>query len=100
MISLKPRTVSCSGTYLPRRAGERLGNKERLRQKALHLSCAGHGELVFFGEFFHAQNGDNILQLPVFLQYYLDVPGYLIVFFADNERVRIREVESRGSTAG
>ncbi|KIU01213.1 hypothetical protein QU38_02455, partial [Staphylococcus aureus] len=55
------------------RAGEHLGDVERLRQEALDLAGAGHGQLVLFGQFVHAENGDDVLQRLVLLQDLLDL---------------------------
>src|SRR5947207_8843717 len=44
------------------RTGEYFGHEERLRQEALDLAGAGHGDLVLFGQFVHAENGDDVLQ--------------------------------------
>src|SRR5947208_16936318 len=44
------------------RPGEDFGDVERLRQEALDLAGAGHRDLVVFGPFVHAENGDDVLQ--------------------------------------
>ena len=49
-ISWKPAMVSRSGTYLPATAGELLGDEERLRQEALDLARARHGQLVVLAD--------------------------------------------------
>lgn len=67
-------------------AGKHLGDKKRLRQKALDLAGTGNRQSVFVGKFVHAQNGDNILQRFIFLQNFLYAASYPIVFFADNRR--------------
>src|SRR5262245_36321350 len=43
---------------LARRAGEVLRHRERLRQEALDLARAGHGELVLGRQLVHAEDGD------------------------------------------
>jgi hypothetical protein len=45
-----------------RRVGELLGHEERLRQEALDLAGARHDQLVLFGQFVHAEDGDDVLQ--------------------------------------
>src|SRR5881392_1044500 len=50
------------------RAREHFGNVERLRQEALDLARAGHGQLVLGREFVHAENRDDVAQLAVALQ--------------------------------
>ena len=42
--------------------------EEGLRQESLYLSCAGYDDFVIIGKFFHAQDGDDILQFFVALQ--------------------------------
>ena len=69
MISVKPRIVSSSFTYLPGVLHEGLGDEEGLGEEALHLPGAlGGCELVLVGELVHAQDGDDVLQLAVALQ--------------------------------
>ena len=53
---------------LARDAGELLGDVERLRKEPLDLAGARHGQLVFVGQFVHAENGDDVLQILVALQ--------------------------------
>src|SRR5687767_8352842 len=47
---------------LPLEAGELLGHEERLREKALDLARARHGQLVVLGELVDAENRDDVLQ--------------------------------------
>lgn len=47
---------------LARRTGEDFGYEERLRQEAFDLTSAGNGQLVFFRQFVHAQDGDDVLR--------------------------------------
>ena len=47
---------------LARRAGEHFSHMERLRQEALDLARTRNGQLVFFRQFIHAQDGDDVLQ--------------------------------------
>ena len=83
-----------------RRTGEHLRHVERLRQEALHFPGAGHGQFVFFRQFVHAEDGDDVLQFLVLLQDGLHAAGDVIVVFADNHRVedprgRVERVHSR-----
>ena len=81
-------------------AGEGLGDEERLREEALHLPGALHGELVLVGELVHAEDGDDVLELPVALQDLLDAGRRVVVLVADDVGLQRRETESSGSTAG
>ena len=100
-ISLKPRMVSSSGTYLPGEPVKTCGDEERLREEALDLAGARDGELVVLGELVHAEDGDDVLEVLVALQDALHLAGDLRS--APRRRPcgsRMREVESSGSTAG
>jgi len=55
---------------------------ERLGKELLHLSGTGNYFLVFFRQFFHTQNRNDVLQFFVFLQIFLHLSGCLIVFFS------------------
>ena len=68
------------------RAGEDFGDVERLRQEALDLAGAGHGDLVLFGQLVHAENGDDVLQRLVLLQHLLDHARGVVVLLADDQR--------------
>ncbi|EAQ04301.1 hypothetical protein OB2597_09164 [Pseudooceanicola batsensis HTCC2597] len=74
------------------RAGEDLRHVERLRQEALDLPGAGHGQLVLFRQFVHPEDRDDVLQRLVALKDTLHVTGHLVVFLADDLRVH----ETRG----
>jgi hypothetical protein len=56
-------------------AGELFGHVEGLGEEALDLAGAGHGQAVFFGQFVHAQDGDDVLQFLVALQDLLHAAG-------------------------
>src|SRR5450755_3916550 len=71
---------------LARRSRENLGNEKRLRQEALDLAGAGDGDLVVFRQFVHAENGDDVLQRFVFLQYLLHHARGGVVLLADDAR--------------
>src|SRR4051812_1823860 len=49
-------------------AGEHLRNVERLREEALDLARAEHGQLVVLRQLVHAQDRDDVLQLLVALE--------------------------------
>ena len=62
-MALKEAMVSCTLTYLP---GTPVNTSPRcmgLGQEALDAARALHGQPVFLGQFVHAQNGDDVLQL-------------------------------------
>ena len=82
------------------RAGEHLGDVERLRQEALDLARTRHRQLVLGRELVHAHDGDDVAQLLVALQRDLHAAGRRVVFFADHVRVdlargRIERVDRR-----
>ena len=70
-----------------RRAGEDLGNVERLREETLDLAGTCHGQLVLFGQLVHAEDGDDVLKRLVLLQHFLNVTRDLVVTLADDPRV-------------
>src|SRR5262245_60333103 len=83
-----------------RRAGEDLGDVERLAEEALDLARAGHDQLVLFRERVHAQDGDDVLQRLVLLQHALDGQRHLVVLVTDDARVehargRVERVDGR-----
>src|SRR3954465_2009472 len=83
-----------------RRAGERLGDVERLRQEALDLARALDGDLVLVGELVDAEDRDDVLQLAVALQDLLDLRGDVVVLLADDvgledRRRRVQRVHRR-----
>src|SRR5882757_3800827 len=66
---------------LARRSRKHFGDEERLRQEALDLAGARYRDLVLFGEFVHAENGDDVLQRLVALQHLLDHARGLVMLF-------------------
>lgn len=52
----------------PRHAGELLRHMGGLGEEALELPRPVHGALIRLAELVHAQNGDDVLELPVLLQ--------------------------------
>ena len=83
-----------------RTAGELLGDVEVLAKELLDLTGAVHSGLIFFAELVDANQGDDVLQLLVTLQNRLDAVGALVVSLAHITRIKDREVELSGSTAG
>src|SRR3954449_10143609 len=73
-----------------RRAGERLGDVERLRQEALDLARALHGHLVLVGELVDPEDRDDVLELLVALEDLLDARRDLVVLLADDVRLEDR----------
>src|SRR5581483_5031687 len=80
---------------LARRAGEHLGDEERLAQEPLDLARARHREFVVFGQLVHAEDGDDVLQFFIALQRLLHVARDAVVLLADDVRVDLaaRRVE-------
>src|SRR5215213_5297373 len=72
---------------LPFHARELLRDGERLRHEALNTARASDDTLVVFGQFVHAQNRDDVLQLLVALQNALDLGRDPVVALADELRV-------------
>src|SRR5690606_18801571 len=87
------------------RAGEDFGNVERLRQETFDFPRAVYRLLVFFREFIHAEDGDDVFQFLVTLQYGLYATRDFVVFDADDQRVeltrgRVERVDRRVDTFG
>ena len=80
--------VSFSGTYTPGDACELLRNVERLGQEALHLAGARNRQTILVAELFHAQDGNNILQISVFLQNLLHRTRRFVVLLTDDIRLQ------------
>src|SRR3954465_1274851 len=84
-----------------RRAGERLGDVERLREEALDLARALDRHLVLVGELVDAEDRDDVLELLVALEDLLDARRDLVVLLADDvgledRRGRVQRVDRRG----
>lgn len=77
------------GNVLARRTGEDFRYEERLGQEALDLTSARHQQLVGFGQFVHAQDRDDVLQLLVALQNILDAASGVVVILADHQRIEL-----------
>src|SRR5262249_24026875 len=69
--------------------GEHLGDVEGLRQEALDLTRTVHDALVFFRQFVHTQNRDDVLQFLVTLQHGLHATGHLVVLVAHDQRIEL-----------
>src|ERR1700730_10239310 len=69
------------------RAGELLGDVERLRQEALDFSCSRHANLLVFAQFVNAKNRDNVLQILIGLQCLLHALRYVVVILAHDARI-------------
>jgi hypothetical protein len=82
------RIDSVAGDSCAGRAGELLGDVERLRQEALDLAGARDGKFLIFAQFVHAENGDDVLQIFVSLQSSLHHLGDVVVFLTHDERVK------------
>ena len=100
MISRKPLIVSSSLTYSPGRAGEQLGDEERLREEALDLARPGDDELVLVGELVDAEDGDDVLQVLVALEDLLHLRRDVVVLVRDDARLerarrRVERVDGR-----
>src|SRR5512139_517202 len=71
------------GHVLAGHTGELLRHEHGLREEALNLASAGHGQLVVVGEFIDAQDGDDVLQVAVALEHALDAAGDVVVLLPD-----------------
>src|SRR5690606_41950093 len=72
-----------------RRTGEYFCNVERLRQKALNFTCTSNGLLIFFREFIHTQNRNNIFQLFEALQYGLNATCYVVMLLTNDQWIQL-----------
>ena len=71
--------VSSSGHIAALHAGEGLGHREGLGEELLDAPGPVYGELVLVAQLLHAQNGDDVLELPVALEQLLGAAGHLVV---------------------
>ena len=81
-------------------AGEDLRDEHGLGHEQLDLPGAGDDQLVVVRQLVDAQDGDDILEVLVPLQDLLHTAGDAVVALTDDGGSRIRELDSRGSTAG
>ncbi len=65
-------------------AMEFLSHKHRLTQETLNFTGAGNQHLVIFAQFVNTKNGDDVLQVVVFLQNLLHFAGGTIMLFTNN----------------
>src|SRR6266852_160140 len=68
-------------------AGELRGDVHRLREEFFNAARARHGALVFIGQFFDTENGDDVLEVLVTLEDGLHAAGDGVVFCADDARI-------------
>ena len=71
-----------------------LGHKKRLGKKLLDLAGPSHGHLLIFAKLVDTQDGDDVLQVLVSLQCFLDHLRYIVMILAYNPR--IKNPRSRG----
>src|SRR6185437_6285768 len=81
-------------------AGKLFGHVERLREKLLHLARSSDGHFVIFAQLFNTENGNDVLQILVALQYSLDALGHFVVLLADHVRVENTRSGSQGINRG
>src|ERR671934_962382 len=74
----------------PGQARKDLGHDHGLRQEALDLPGARHGELIFIAQLVDAEDGDDVLQVLVALQHALDALRDVVVLLAHHTRVEDR----------
>src|SRR5699024_8309042 len=84
-------------------AGKDLSDVERLRQEALDLARTGNSLLVFVRQFVHTENGNDVTQLVIALQCFLDATSNGVVLFANNLGIQlttggVQRVNSRINT--
>src|ERR1035441_5641545 len=78
---------------------ENLGHRERLTQEALNLTGAENRNFVVGRKLIHAEDRDEVLQVLVALEDFLDAAGNFIVLLADNlwgQRARSRSQRVHG----
>src|SRR5215471_3622375 len=63
---------------------EDLRHTKRLTEKTLNFARSKYRHLILRREFVHSENGNNILQIFVTLQYFLDTTGNFVVLLAHN----------------
>ena len=71
------------------RAGEHLGDRERLREELLDLARAVDRVAVILAELVHAENRNDVLEFLVALQGALDATCGVVVFVADDQRIEL-----------
>ena len=63
---------------------------ERLGQEALDLARPGDRDPLVFAQLLNAQDGDDVLQVPVLLQHPLHTSRHLVVLVAHDARIEDR----------
>ena len=88
-----------------RRTGKDFSHEERLGQEALDLTCASYHQFVFFRQFVHTEDGDDVFQFLITLQDGLHATRGVVVFLTNNQRIQltaggVQRVNSRVDTQG
>ena len=73
--------------HYSRYASKLLCHGEWLREETLHTTCSVNGKFIFIRQLVHTEDGDDVLQFLVTLQYLLHTLSAVVVFLAHNERV-------------
>ena len=79
--------VSSTLTYLPSRPLNCCGDEERLRKEAFDLASTRDGLLILVGEFFDAQDGDDVLQFLIALEHGFHGARNAVMLLAQNARI-------------
>ena len=64
---------------LPGHPRKLLRHIERLGQEPLQLPCTGYRQLILLRQLLHPQDRDDVLQVLIFLQHLLHLPGGLVM---------------------
>lgn len=88
-----------------RRTGKDFCHEERLGREALDLTRASYHQFVFFRQFVHTEDGDNVFQFLITLQDGLNATRGVVVFLTNNQRIQltaggIQRVNGRVDTRG
>ena len=70
------------------RASENLSDVKRLRQETLNLPGTCNDQFVFFRQFVHAQDRDDVLQFFVALQDFLNTTSDFIMVLTNDQRIQ------------
>ncbi len=97
--------VSFSATYLPGEPVKTSATKNGWGQEALDLTRASYHQFVFFRQFVHTEDGDNVFQFLITLQDGLNATRGVVVFLTNNQRIQltaggIQRVNGRVDTQG
>ena len=77
------------GDVFTRRTGEYFCHEERLGQEALDLTSTRYHQFVFFRQFIHTQDGDDVFQFLITLQDGLNATRGVVVFLTNHQRVQL-----------